>query len=169
VLAVGDSTLLEIIFSTKKYKKLMKKSPRITTNEGPPDKKVNIQVIVVEHPDSTYPVIIEPYKVDLSQFSDKKVDQREFEIANVSDEQLDLTLISAPLNLMEIDLPKSIGPGETAKGKVVLKDEALEQSFDKSFTFQLDDENKTRFSVPVKRTLRQSGKTVSAVKAAKGK
>lgn len=169
MLAVGDSTKLEIIFSTKKYKKRMKKSPRITTNEGPPDKKVSIETIVVVHPDSTYPVIIEPYKVDLSQFSDKKVDKREFEISNVSNEKLDLTLIAFPLGLMEIDLPKSIDPGETVSGKVVLNDEALARSFNKSFTFELGDENRTRFTVPVKRTLRQPNKTISDVKAEKGK
>lgn len=153
MLAVGDSTRLEIIFSTKTYKKKMTKSPRITTNEGPPDKKVSILTIVVEHPDSTYPVIIEPYKVDLSQFSEKKVDRREFEISNVSDQKLELTMIAAPDGLMEVDLPKSIDPGKTVKAKVVLKDEALEQSFDKSFTFELNDENQSRFTVPVKRTL----------------
>lgn len=169
MLAVGDSTKLEIIFSTKTYKKRMKKSPRITTNEGPPDKKVNIETIVVVHPDSTYPIIIEPYKIDLSQFSEKKVDQREFEIANVSDAGFDIILIAAPTELMEVELPKSIGPGETLTAKVTLNDFALEQSFEKSFTIELGDENKTRFTVPVKRTLRQPNKTISDVKAAKGK
>jgi hypothetical protein len=147
----------------------MKKSPRITTNEGPPDKKVNIEVDVVQHPDSTYPVVIEPYKVDLSQFSEKKVDEREFEIANVSDKDLDLTMIAFPEHLMKVDLPDQVGAGETVTGKVTLKDEALKDSFEKSFTFELNDENGTRFTVPVKRTLRTSSKGITEAKAEKGK
>ena len=147
----------------------MKKSQRITTNEGPPDKKVNIEVTVVLHPDSTYPVVIEPYKIDLSQFSEKKVDRREFEISNLSDQDLELTLIDAPVHMMKIDLPDKIRAGKTAKGKVTLKDEALEDSFEKSFTFELNDENQTRFTVPVKRTLRTSSKGITAAKAEKGK
>jgi len=148
----------------------MKKSPRITTNEGPPDKKVNIEVEVVQFPDSTYPVVIEPYKVDLSQFSEKKVDEREFEIANVSDQELELTLIAGPVDMMKIELPDKIGAGKTEKGKVTLSEDALGESFEKSFTFELNDQNKTRFTVPVKRTLRAAPSgSITEAKAKAGK
>ena len=70
-IAVGDSTRLEIIFNTKKYTKRITKSPRIQTNEGPPDKRVQIISEVVARPDSTYPVVIIPYKLDLTQFGEK--------------------------------------------------------------------------------------------------
>ncbi len=75
-IAVGDSTRLEIIFSTKKYRNKISKSPKIQTSEGGSDKMVRISTAVVERPDSTYPVINTPYKLDMSQFTGKQVVQK---------------------------------------------------------------------------------------------
>lgn len=168
MLAVGDSTQLEIIFSTKTYSREMTKSPKITTNEGPPDKRVTIKCTVVPRPDSTYPAIIEPYKIDLSQFTEKKVDRKEFEIRNVSDQPLDVTLIYSAPGYMEVDLPSTIEPGQSGSGEVVISEDALDESFEKSFTIQLSDEAQTRFTIPVKRTVRTPPPGISGVKGGKG-
>lgn len=154
VLAVGDSTQLEIIFSTKTALNKVSKSPTIQTNEGPPDKRVRIEATVVARPDSTYPLIINPYKLDLSQGSDKIIDKIEFNIRNVSDADLELQLVSIAADFFEIELPKSIAAGSSAKGKLKLLKAALEQSFEKSFTFEANNQAKSRFTVPVKRTLK---------------
>ncbi len=157
MLAVGDSTRLEIIFSTKRYKNRVTKRPKIQTNEGPPDKYVQIVSHVVERPDSTYPVIIRPYKLDLSQFTQKVRDKITFEIKNVSDMELDFSMVSVPEGLFELDLPESVKPGGEVKGTLKLKKEAISESFEKSFTIQLNDEKKSRFTIPVKRTVRVAG------------
>lgn len=157
MLAVGDSTRLEIIFSTKRYKNRVTKRPKIQTNEGPPDKYVQIVSNIVERPDSTYPVIIQPYKLDLSQFTQKVRDKITFEIRNVSDMELDLSLVAAPGGLFELDLPKSVKPGGEVTGTLKLKKEAISESFEKSFTIQLNDEKQSRFTIPVKRTVRVAG------------
>ena len=157
MLAVGDSTKLEIIFSTKRYKNRVTKRPRIQTNEGPPDKYVQIVSHIVERPDSTYPVIIRPYKLDLSQFTQKVRDKITFEIKNVSDMDLDISLISAPHGLFELDMPKSVKAGGEIKGTLKLKKDAISESFEKSFTIELNDEKKSRFTVPIKRTVRIAG------------
>jgi hypothetical protein len=150
-LAVGDSTQLEIIFSTKTAKNKVAKSPTIQTNEGPPDKRVRIESHVIDRPDSTYPLIINPYKLDLSQGGGKIVDKIEFNIRNVSDKELNLKLVSVASDFFELDLPESIGPGQTEKGKLTLLKSVLEQSFEKSFTIEVNDDKKSRFTVPVKR------------------
>ena len=82
-IAVGDSTRLEIIFSTKQYKTRVTKRPSIQTNEGPPNKRVQIIATVVLRPDSTYPLVMRPYKLDLTQFGDKVRKDIEFTI-NIS-------------------------------------------------------------------------------------
>ncbi|MFH1687889.1 MAG: DUF1573 domain-containing protein [bacterium] len=169
MLAVGDSTRLEIIFSTKTYSRLMKKNPRITTNEGPPDKTVTIETNVVARPDSTYPAIVDPYKLDMSQFSEKKVQEKEFEITNVSDVPLEVTLIAAPVDLMKIELPERLEPGQSGKGRITLRDSAMEESFEKSFTFELSDDEHSRFTVPVKRSMRTPGTSITEVKKDQGK
>jgi len=156
VLAVGDSTELEIIFHTKRAKGKVSKQPRIKTNEGPPDKFVRISANIVPRPDSTYPIIIEPYKLDLSQFSEKIVDKKKFTITNVSDQKLKVSLIDMPKGLFDLKLPKSIKPGKTAKGELKLKKDAYSASFEKSITIEVvgvDDEKATRFTIPVKRSI----------------
>jgi len=153
-IAVGDSTRLEIIFSTKKYKNVIRKSPRIETNEGGPTKNVRISTTVVERPDSTYPIIDTPYKLDLSQFTEKKVTDKKWEIANVSDQDLQITLVSSAPDYFEVDLPSEVGAGQKVEAEVKLNDDVLDKSFEKSFTFEVSDEKHSRFTIPVKRTVR---------------
>ena len=167
LLAVGDSTILEIILSTKKYRNRLMKRPRIKTNEGPPDKHVQISAEVVLRPDSTYPIIISPYKIDMSQFTEKVIDKAKFKITNVSDQEISLDMISFPGELMEVKLPQKIKPGKTEKGEIKLKSEVLEESFYKSFTLELNDEKKTRFTIPVKRTVKDMTKSTSLTKKGK--
>ncbi len=156
VLAVGDSTTLEIIFSTKSYKSRVTKRPKIITNEGPPDKRLEIIATVVERPDSTYPVVVMPYKLDLTQFGDKVRDEINFKITNVSDQKLDLTMISLADTYFEVELPNSIDAGKTGEGKLKILKDAIGEDFEKSFTFQVSDEQTSRFTVPVKRKLQPS-------------
>jgi len=132
------------------------KSPTIQTNEGPPDKKVRIEATVVARPDSTYPLIISPYKLDLSQGTDKIIDRIEFNIKNVSDAKLELHLVSVAGDFFEVELPKSIDAGSSAKGKLKLLKTSIEQSFEKSFTIEVNNQAKSRFTVPVKRTLKDT-------------
>lgn len=161
-IAVGDSTKLEIIFSTKKYRNKVSKSPRIQTNEGGTKKMVRISTTVVERPDSTYPVINTPYKLDMSQFTGKQVVQKKLKIANVSDEDLKITLVAYAADYFEVTLPESIGVGETVEGEVILRDDVIKKSFEKSFTFELSDEKHSRYTIPVKRTVRNVGGTRAA-------
>jgi hypothetical protein len=154
VIAVGDSTRLEIIFDTKSYSNMVSKSPRIQTNEGPPDKFVRISANVITRPDSTYPVVIKPYKLDLTQFGEKVRSEIKFTINNVSATDLQPTLVSAPEQLLEVVLPKSIPAGKSGEGLVILRKNALDKSIDKSITVQFNDEKQSRFTIPVKRQIR---------------
>ncbi|MCK4632706.1 MAG: DUF1573 domain-containing protein [candidate division Zixibacteria bacterium] len=158
MLAVGDSTTLEIIFSTKRYRGDSRKRPKIQTNEGPPDKFVTIIANIVQRPDSTYPIVINPYKIDMSQFTDKVIKKAKFKITNVSDQKLKLTMVALPEGLMKIKLPKSIDPGKTVEAEVKLHKDILGESFHKSFTFEMDDADKSRFTVPIKRTVKNMTK-----------
>ena len=156
MLAVGDSTRLEIVFHTKRYKSKITKKPSIQTNEGPPNKHVQIKTQVTDRPDSTYPIIIQPYKLDLSQFSEKVIKKKKFMITNASDQKLEISLISMPDDIFKIKLPKSIKPGKSAKGELVLRSEAYGDSFEKSVTIEVvgvQDSDTTRFTIPVKRSL----------------
>lgn len=155
-LAVGDSTRLEIILDTGRFMRKVTKKPRIKTNEGPPGKQVEIVCNVVDRPDSTYPIVIKPYKLDLTQFGRKVRDQVTFKITNVSDRPLTPSVLASAGRYFEVKLPDAIEPGESGEAKIKLKESALEEEFEKSFTLVLDDPLATRFTVPVKRKLRPS-------------
>lgn len=126
----------------------------IKTNEGPPDKNVRIAVDVITRPDSTYPIIIKPYKLDLTQFGEKVRSEIKFTIENVSDKPLHPSLICSAYDLFDVTLPKMIPAGKTGEGVLRLKKTAIETAFEKCLTLQLDDEKTSRFTVPVKRTIR---------------
>lgn len=121
---------------------------------------------VVSRPDSTYPVIIDDYKLDMSQFSERVTEKKKFKITNVSDKPLKLTLVSSHPNFFEVKLPKEIKPGQVGEGLLTLTKIAIEQSFEKSFTFELNDEKATRFTVPVKRTLQMASKPADSAATA---
>ena len=111
---------------------------------------------VTDRPDSTYPIIIQPYKLDLTQFSEKVIKKKTLMITNLSDQKLQVSLVSIPDDLFEIKLPKSIKPRKSAKGELILKREAYGDSFEKSVTIEVvgvKDKEATRFTIPVKRSL----------------
>ncbi len=157
LLPVGDSTRLEVIFSTRRYNGRQSKRPSITTNEGDLAKRVQFTANVVAIPDSTFPIRIKPYKFDVSQFGESKVDKRDFVIENVSDSDYDINLVDMPEDMFDLKLPEHIKAGQSVKGSLKLKDNCLDQEFDKSITIGLSDGANTHFTIPVKRSLRTPG------------
>ncbi len=107
-------------------------------------------------PDLTFPIRIKPYKFDISQFGETDAGNREFVIENVSESDLDLSLIDMPQDMFEFRLPKHVKAGQTAGGSLKLKDAYLAKEFSKSLTIGLNDAANTHFTIPVKRTLRAS-------------
>ena len=75
-----------------------------------------------------------------------------------------MTLVDWPRGVCKVELPKSIAPGKTGTGVVKLTKEGVDTEFEKSFTLQLNDEMKSRFTVPIKRTIRTPGATNTATK-----
>lgn len=154
VIAVGDSTELEIIFSTKVYKSRVNKSPKIYTNEGKGSKTVRITATVVPRPDSTYPLVMKPYKLDISQFGDKQRDEVKLTITNVSDQPYDLKMIDYPREFFALTLPETLAPGASAEVTLALTQAGLGAEFEKSFTLEVNDTQTTRYTIPVKRKIR---------------
>ena len=167
-LAVGDSTRLEIIFSTKRYNRRITKRPRITTNEGPPDKTVTIHANCVQRPDSTYPVVVKPYKLDISQFGERVRDRMNFTITNVSEEDVTLSLLAGMPGYATISLPAMIKAGQSGRGEIILNPGVLDKNLEKSFTFEAGGEVKARFTVPVKRSVKKPAATSTANKKSSG-
>lgn len=149
-----DSTRLEIIFNTGSYMGPVEKTPRFSLNDSIGEHVIHFRANVEQRPDSTFPLIISPYKLDISQFGEKPRTEIRFTIRNVSTQPVKTDLISYASDFFQVELPKSIDPGKSADGLIRLSKEAAAKDFEKSFTFQLNDERQSRYTIPVKRTLR---------------
>jgi hypothetical protein len=134
---------------------------------GPEKLRVAIRSEVVTNPEDTYPIKIKPYKFDISQFGEKERSRLKFEITNISEQDLDIELIDMPADMFRIKLPTKVKTGKTAEGWIEILDDYIDQEFEKSLTIELNDQAHSRFTVPVKRTIRIPGKTTAEVGSSK--
>lgn len=155
VIAPGDSTRLEIRFNTRQFLGKTLKKPYVMVNADDKQHHVYLQSIVHTDPESLEPLKFEPYRVDVSQFTEKPRRRSRFIIRNVSDQDLHLSLIkSGPLNF-DVQLPDKIKAGDEALATVIVKEELIKEPFEQSITIELDDESGTRFTVPIRRDVKK--------------
>lgn len=152
-LAPGDSARLEVIFDTRNYVGQISKSPLIETNEGLETHSVQFDCVVKVRPDSTRPIVIKPHKLDFVQVEGKPRKELQFTISNVSDREFSMSIEDFPEQFATVELPGSIKAGETVQGKVNLKPEMAENEIEKSFTLQLGDGSRSRFTIPLRRVI----------------
>ncbi len=154
VLAPGDSTRLQIFFSTWQYRGYVIKKPHIITNA--PDSITYAQILAepVTDPSSVRPVTVEPFKVDVSQFSAAVRRKATFKIINKGSQDYPLELIEVSGDVFDVDLPPVVKAGETVLGTITVHEKAVKGEFQTSFTFEVGDEGRTRFTLPVRRIYR---------------
>ncbi len=144
---------MEIIFSTGGHVGSISKSPTIQTNEGPPQRNVTIKCDVVRAPDSTYPVVMQPYRISVSRAGKIEIDEGKTKITNLSDQDLQVAVIDTPPGYFTIDAPKVVKKGATGELKLKVDKAHLDESFEKSITLEFNDTAKSRFTIPVIRRL----------------
>jgi hypothetical protein len=153
-IAPGDSTDLEIFFSTKSYRGPVSKRPYLVTNAGPDNVYVKISAQLEPEPEAVMPISLSPYTLDISQFSEQPRRKAKFLIQNKGDQDYELTLVDWSRNHFDVELPKKIKAGETVEGLVTIHEDKVESEFEQSLTFETNDENHTRYTLPVKRMYR---------------
>jgi len=154
VVPPGDSARLEIIFSSKLYFNRVAKKPVIELENMPDPRFVEISSYVIPSPDSAFPLRLEPFKLDISQFGEAVRDRAKFTLTNVSTKELTVTIVALPSEFGVLTMPTKIAPGATVEAELVLKPEKLGEELTKSFTFQVNDEHSTRYTIPVRRKLK---------------
>ncbi len=154
VLAPGDSTSLEIIFSTKSFRGYVAKKPYIVTNISEEKIYLRIDAELFPKPESIEPVSFEPFKLDVSQFSEKPRSKAKFLLVNKSDKDYDIKIIDMNSKQFDLKLPKKIKAGETIEGMITVHKDKLNSDFDTSFTIEINDDFRTRVTLPIRRVLR---------------
>jgi hypothetical protein len=155
VLAPGEKTPLDIFFSTKSYRGLVEKAPYFETNIDDRKVYVRIKAELIPEPEAMRPVYPSPYKVDVSQFRPTPPRTKtKFYIVNPTNTDYELTLVDNPEHVFAVQMPATVAAGDSARVIIDVKDEYVDQEFEHSLTFSVNDEENSRFSVPVKRMLR---------------
>lgn len=152
VIAAGDSGEVELVFHASAGQKgNMSKTATVTCNDN--DKgnfqlRFGANVYSKENTDSLTPLTLSQgfVKWDL----EGKSKEQTITLKNVSSAPVMIKLITQPYGFVIVDLGSGdIRPGQTRDIKVRIAPEFQGQDFTKSFTFECNDANKTRYSVPV--------------------
>ena len=157
-LAVGDSTDVEIIFSTGHYSSRVSKSANVLCNAPGVNSVLSITAFPVKSPDSLKTYTFTPYQIDMdSSRPDAQKNPWEYEVAvrTVSAEPLALTVVSRPDRFVILDVPDGeIKPGKEKTIRIKIEPDVADTLFTKSFTVEASDSARTRFTFPIKKGMR---------------
>jgi hypothetical protein len=153
-LAAGDSTWIELIYTSGSRKSTANKSARVTTNDTTLGTiTISFKVAVVDSGDSVLKLVSDPPVLDFSPIDDRKVRKLEAKIENVTDQKMELAIVSAPPDYFEEVKLKNekLKPGREAKLRVELSGADENKEFEKSITIEAvsEDNSKFRLTVPV--------------------
>ena len=154
VIAPGDSTYLDLYFSTKSYRGYVKKRPYVETNIDGSQHYMMISAELLPEPDTIQPIHLSPARLDVSQFKPKVRRKAGFWIVNTDAVDYKITPVDHAAHAFAVELPTLVPAGDSAKGQVTVTDAFLEADFEESFTFEISDSSRTRYSLPVKRMYR---------------
>jgi hypothetical protein len=157
-LAVGDSTDVEIIFSTGHYSSRVNKSASVICNAPGAGSALSIIAHPIKDPDSLTTYTFTPYQIDMDASrpdAQKKPWEYEVAVRNVSAEPLALTVVSRPDRFVEVEVPNGeIKPGKEKTIRIRIEPEVADTLFTKSFTVEASDSARTRFTFPIKKSMR---------------
>ena len=167
-LAVGDSTGIELIYHSRGHKGSINKSARVETNDTTTGTVIlRFSAEVGGYPEPSFPLVITPNDIDFTPVKGKKRTKMAAEILNTGDKRLKITPAAYPEDLFKIKLSDlDLKPGETSKMMVKLNRHTDMEKFEKCATFELNDKQKTRFSIPLKKDI--SVKKTTQTKPIKG-
>ncbi|UCD64089.1 MAG: DUF1573 domain-containing protein [Candidatus Zixiibacteriota bacterium] len=153
LLAPGDSTSLEIIFSTRSFTGQVHKRPYLLTNASDDKIYIDIKAEVLSDAKTMHPLRLTPYPVDIPHNPGRQNQRALFLIENVGDRAVVLRVIDQPSATFQVTLPDKIEPGQTAEGVVTVAKESAGIEFNRSFSFDIVENPRIRYTVPVRRIL----------------
>ncbi len=158
LLAPGESTDLEITFTAGNRRGKFAKFPMLYTSDPQVyETRLKIKGNLIYEDDPEFEHLVQLTPSSLAAAMGRMEDFYTVDVTNLSDEKLNLKLISYPDECLSIELPKgNIDPGETKPIKVKLKnlDDFKTYGFEKSFTIEFSDSENTRYTIPVRYSVR---------------
>ena len=154
LIAPGDSTRMDITFSTGSYRGYVSKKPYVLSNVGNEKTYVKIHAQVFPNPADIGPVTVSPLALDVSQVDENEVrDVAKFLIVNPTDRDFEIGPVDIDHKSFDVKLPNKVKAGETVEGEITVHKDALDKEFFESLTFAIDDDDMSVFSIAVGRRL----------------
>lgn len=149
VIKVGDSMPIDVVLHTRSFLGFIEKRPLIRIADSNDTTRLKLYAEILIDPGKSAPLVIGPEKVDVSQYNVKPRRKATFTITNKGASDYQLTVVDSVAKSFEVVLPKVIKAGQTVEGQVIVRKSAVPTSFEESFTFELNDDGRTRYSVPI--------------------
>ncbi len=147
----GDSLLLRFTWDTKRTRGSVYRSPRIFYDSLADPVILEMSAVTYDYPDSARPVSAKPYRFEFGRTSRADIDSIGFVLTNWSDQELSVTLISAPGDSVMIELPPTIPANGSVSGYARLNPAYRDREFDVSATLAFDDNHSTHLTIPIRR------------------
>jgi len=163
ILAAGDSTDVELVFSTGMYSSRTQKSATIVADANQTVPNLSFSAHPMKNLDSLKPFTVTPPLLNLDSLKDAgKSGMAEIRVKNTSDESINLKLVSAPDKWFTVDVPGgSIAPGADEAIQIRFTADIADTVLTKSFTIEASDSALTRYSVPIQKAMRWGPTTSS--------
>jgi hypothetical protein len=153
-LAAGDSTWIELIYTSGAPKSTAHKSATVTSNDttiGPIS--ISFKADVADSADTVLKFTATPPKLDFGPIEKKRRPKLETVIKNTTKDEIELAIVAIPPNYFKkVELSDTqIKPGDDTKLKIELIKEKEQEQFRKTITLEakLKDNTKFRLTVPV--------------------
>ena len=155
VLGPGDSTRLDIIFSTKSFVGDVQKHPYLRMNTPADRISVNIQAEILTDAEAAMPIVVRPAKIDVSQFTVQPRRRAAFQLVNKTSQELEVRVLDTAFKSFSVQLPPRIPPSATIQGLVIVKTDKIPTAFKESFTFEVKTGGTSDiYTLPVERLYR---------------
>ncbi len=151
IIPPGDSVALRVLFATNDYETRISLRTQVhyRTSEGAASKQVQIVCTVSENPDSQWPLLIKPYRIEWNSLPNREQNFESFSITNVSERDAILRLIDYRSDLFEISLPTRVQSDDSRVGTLSLHRTPFSGSVISSITIEVENGSRSRITIPI--------------------
>lgn len=149
--APGDSVPLDVSLNTRSFIGFVNKRSHFLIAGSADSTYLMLYAEVMIKPTEAKPLTLAPVHVDVSQFSVKPRRKSVITLTNHSDSDLEISLVDTTAKSFDVTIPQVIKAGGSVEGTIIVKKDRIPRSFAESFAFELNDDGRSRYSVPVVR------------------
>ncbi len=152
-LAPGDSMKVGLLWDLGRRVGAIARGPGVFFEDGSEPVHFLLTGSVISFPEAARPVSVKPYKAELAHFKGNSIDSVSFVFHNPTEKELDLRVVSYPVDECEWDFPAVLAPESSAEGYIKLRPEFADSEFKRSVTVEFSDQKRNRITIPIRRKI----------------